>query len=262
MKNSALPTLPLILISCCTVSASSSATDPFVGKWKLNQSQSKIADQMSIQTLGQNKYGLTFVGANKPETVDADGTDQPALNETTLSITIEDPNTWKIVRKIKGRTTITAIWKLSEDGKTLTDAFTSTRPDGSTSTINMLYKRTAGESGIPGTWETTDVKVDSVIELEIRPYENDGLSFISTGAPPKNIKFDGKEHLDPATGASPGTAFLGHRIDERSLEYTSKIKDKIVQSRQLTLSPDSKTLTIVLHLADQRLPNTLVFDRE
>jgi hypothetical protein len=106
------------------------------------------------------------------------------------------------------------------------------------------------------------VKLDAVYKLEIRPYDSDGLSFISNAAPPRNIKFDGKEHLDPATGASLGAAFLGHRINERSLEYTNKIKDKIVQTRQVTLSPDLKTLTIVVHLAAQRLPNTLVFDRE
>jgi hypothetical protein len=126
----------------------------------------------------------------------------------------------------------------------------------------MVYTRAVGNSGIPGTWETADVKLDAVYELEIRPYDTDGLSFISNAAPPKNIKFDGKEHLDPATGATLGAASLGHRVDERSLEYTNKIKGKIVQTRQLTLSPDLKTLTIVLHLADQRLPNTLVFDRE
>jgi len=126
----------------------------------------------------------------------------------------------------------------------------------------MVYTRAAGDSGIPGTWETTDVKLDAVYELEIRPYDSDGLSFISNAAPTRNIKFDGKEHLDPATGPSFGAAFLGHRINERSLEYTNKIKDKIVQTRQVTLSPDLKTLTIVVHLADQRLPTTLVFDRE
>jgi len=250
--------LPLILIICWTISAYSATNDPFVGKWKLNPSQSAIADQMTIQAAGANKYSFTFVGAGQPETVTADGTDQPGLNGTMLSVTVEQPDSWKIVRKKEGRTIITAKWKLSKDGKTLTDAFTSNQADGSSSTINMQYKRTAGESGVPGTWETTDVKVEAVIELEIRPYETDGLSFTSTGAPSRNIKFDGQEHLDPATGA----ASLGHRIDERSVEYTNKIKDKIMQTRQVTLSPDLKTLTIVVHLADQRLPNTLVFDRE
>lgn len=209
----------------------------------------------------REQVSFTFSGAGEPESVAADGTDQPAANGTTLSVTVEQPNTWKIVRKKDGQIVITAVWNLSKDGKTLSDAFTANRPDGTTSTVNMVYKRSAGNSGIPGTWETTDVKIDSVIELEIRPYQNNGLSFISASAPPRNINFDGKEHLDPATEPTLGASSLGRRIDERSLEYTNKIKDKIVQARQLTLSPDLKTLTIVVHLADQRLPNTLVFDR-
>jgi hypothetical protein len=263
-KNTAMPnrTLSFILIICWTVSAFSAAADPFVGKWKVNASLSRIADQMSIEDVGNNKYRLTFGGTGETETVAADGTDQPGLSGSMLSVTIEQPDAWKIVRKKEGRILLTAKWKLSKDGKTLTDAFTSNRPDGSTSTINMMYTRAAGNSGIPGTWETTDVKLDAVYELEIRPYQSDGLSFISNAAPPRNIRFDGQEHLDPATGASLGAASLGHRINERSLEYTNKVKDKVVQTRQLTVSPDLKTLTIVLHLADQRLPNTLVFDRE
>lgn len=263
MKNNALlnRALLVILIICWTISVSSAAPDPFVGKWRLNRSQSKIADQMTIQASGENKFSFAFSGAGEPESVAADGTDQPAANGTTLSVTVEQPNTWKIVRKKDGQIVITAVWNLSKDGKTLSDAFTANRPDGTTSTVNMVYKRSAGNSGIPGTWETTDVKIDSVIELEIRPYQNNGLSFISASAPPRNINFDGKEHLDPATEPTLGASSLGRRIDERSLEYTNKIKDKIVQARQLTLSPDLKTLTIVVHLADQRLPNTLVFDR-
>lgn len=254
--------LAFILISCWTASAFSAGTDPFVGKWKVNSSKSTLADQMSIQAVSGNKYTLTFAGTGETETVAADGTDQPGISGSMLSITIEEPRAWTIIRKKEGRIVLTARWKLSQDGKTLTDAFTSYRPDGSTSTINMLYRRAAGESGIPGTWETTDMKLDAVYEMEIRPYDTDGLSFISGSAPPKNVKFDGKEHLDSATGASLGPAFLGHRIDERNLEYTSKINGKIVQTRQLTVSPDLKTLTMVLHLADQRLPNTFVFDRE
>ena len=251
-------TLAFTLISCWAVSAFSAAIDPFVGKWKVNSSKSTLADQMTIQAAGGNKYTLTFVGTGETETVAADGTDQPGISGSMLSITIEKPGAWTIVRKKDGRILLTAKWKLSQDGRTLTDAFTSNRPDGSTSTINMLYRRAAGESGIPGTWETTDAKLDSVYEMEIRPYDTDGLSFISSSAPQKNVKFDGKEHLDSATGP----AFLGHRIDERTVEYTSKINGKIVQTRQITVSPDLKTLTMVLHLADQRLPNTLVFDRE
>ena len=52
----------------------------------------------------------------------ADGSDQPALSGTTLSITVKGPNSWEVVRKMKGRTLLMAHWTLSEDGKTLNDA--------------------------------------------------------------------------------------------------------------------------------------------
>ena len=256
-------TLSLALIICWTVSAFAAATDPFVGKWKLNSSRSTLADQMTIQSAGENRYTLTFSGTGETETVVADGADQPGVYGSLVSITIEEPDTWKIVRKKEGHVLLSATWKLFKDGKTLSDAFSGNRPDGSTSNTNLVYRRAAGNSGIPGTWETTDVKVDAVSELEIRPYDTDGLSFTSSDSPsPKKVKFDGKEHLDPGAGASLGVAFLGHRIDEHSLEFTSKIKDKIAKTRQITLSPDLKTLTMVEHVAGQRLPNTLVFDRE
>ncbi len=52
---------------------------------------------------------------------------------TTVSITVEGPGTWKVIRKKDSRTLITGIWKLSKDGKTLSDALTANQPDGSTS---------------------------------------------------------------------------------------------------------------------------------
>ena len=250
----------LLLAICWTASGSVTAADPFVGKWKLNQSRSKLADQMTIETVGENKYRLTFSGTLESETIAADGTDQPGIYGTTMSITIEGPDTWKLVRKMKGRTLLTAIWKLSKDDKTLSDAFTSNQLDGSSSTINFVYKRAAGSSGVTGTWEFENRKADSVYELEIQPYEGDGLSIPFPDSPsPKNIKFDGEEHLDPKSGR---ISSLGRRIDQRSLETITKIEGKILETREMTVSPDLKTLTIVVHPARQRLPNTLVFDRE
>src|SRR5215471_122857 len=107
------------------------ADDPFIGKWKVNPSKSKLNDEMKVEVAGANRYALTF-GPGQMDTIVADGTDQPALQGTTLSVTVEGPNKWKIVRKMKGRTLLTAYWTLSEDGKTLNDAFTQYLPDGLT----------------------------------------------------------------------------------------------------------------------------------
>jgi hypothetical protein len=130
----------------------------------------------------------------------------------------------------------------------------------------LAYKRAEGSassSGIPGTWETTEEKPESAYEIEIRPYEDDGLSFINPGgAPATNVKFDGKDY--PPAGASPaaGSATSARRLGDHSIELTKKLKGRIVGTREITVSPDLKTLTMTMHILDQRLPNILIFDRE
>ncbi len=151
------------------------ATDSFVGDWKLNPSKSKIIDVMKVESLDAQKYSFDFGGGS--EKIAVDGTDQSGVYGTMLSVTVEGPDTWKVVRKKDGRMMLTATWKLSKDGKTLIDSYTEFRPNGSQSTTNYLYQRTAGGSGFAGTWEST-MPIDSAYVLQIRPYEENGLSFI------------------------------------------------------------------------------------
>ncbi|HVH71960.1 MAG TPA: hypothetical protein VNB49_12710, partial [Candidatus Dormibacteraeota bacterium] len=99
------------------------ADDPFVGEWKLNPSKSKLTDEMTVETAGANKYAFDFGGGN-PETILADGTDQPGNGGTTFSVTVLGPDSWKLVRKKDGRPILTGNWKLSQDGNTLTDNLT------------------------------------------------------------------------------------------------------------------------------------------
>jgi len=258
-------TIQLLCFACLIAATSRAAGASFIGKWKLNLSKSKLADQMTIALAGDNKYTLTFAGGGETETLVADGTDQPGIAGSTISITVEAPGNWKIVRKRGGRIVLTAIWKLSDDGKTLTDTFTSYQPDGSTSRIDLAYKRAEGSassSEIPGTWETTEEKLDSAFELEIRPNEADGLSLSSGGGSATNLRLDGKDY--PPSGANPasGSATSSRRLGDHSIELTKKLKGKIVETREITVSPDGKTLTMTQHLVDQRLPNILIFDRE
>lgn len=253
-------TFQLLLVVCLLTGTSWAANDPFVGKWKLNTSKSKITDMMKVEAAGPNRYALAF-SPGAVETVVADGSDQPVLFGTTFSITIEGPRTWKAVRKKQGRTHISAIWKLSEDGQTLTDDFTGYQPDGSASTVHYVYKRTAGTSGFPGTWESVSGQMDSSFELQIQPYEGDGLSFTTPGEI-RSMKFDSKEYPDAGQYAISGSASSIRRVNERSLEITDKIQGNVTGTQQIQLSPDGKTLTVVAHPVGQSKPNILVFDRE
>lgn len=255
-------TLTLLLVSCLAAGALWAADDPFVGKWKLNPSKSRFPDEMKVKAAGANRYTFDF-GAGNPETIVTDGTDQPGIFGTTLSVTVEGPDTWKVVRKKGGRTLLTGIWKLSSDGKTLSDTYRENEPDGSTLSMDYVYKRTTAGSGFAATWDSVSEKMNSVFELQIQPYEGDGLAFITPAEKEtRNLRFDGKDYPDVGPNAPPGSASSGRRVNEHTLEMTDKIKDKVMDTRQIELSPDRKTLTTTVHPAGQGKVNVLVFDRE
>ncbi len=250
------------LTICLLAGTLRAATDPFTGKWKLNPSRSVLTDEMKVEAIGPNKYNLIFSGDNV-ETIVADGTDQPGLFGTTLSVTVEAPDSWKVVRKSNGRTTIIGLWKLSADGNTLTDSFTGHRPDGSTSNLHYIYKRTAGTSGFPGTWESTTEQVNSAFELQIQPYQDDGLSFIYPGGSMiKSMKFDDKDYPGSGPNAPAGYTSSLHRVNAQTLQMTDKMNGKLFDTQQIELSPDGKALTITTSIPGRTKPNIMVFDRE
>ena len=255
--------LQVLLIAGLIAGTLRAADDPFVGKWKVNPSKSKLTDQMKVEVAGRNKYAITFA-PGAVDTIVADGSDQPALRGTTFSITVEGPNSWRVVRKKDGRTLIMAKWTLSADSKTLTDAYTQYGDDGSTVSLDYVYQRTAGTFGFAGTWESVSEQVKTEIELQIQPYEGSGLSFngASIGINQK-IKFDGKDHADASPNMAQGATSAGRRVNERSLEITDKFEGKITDTRQIEVSKDRKTLTMAIRLAGQSKPkNIFVFERE
>lgn len=256
-------TFQLLLVGCLVTGTLWAANDPFIGKWKVNPSKSKLNDEMKVEAAGVNRYAITFA-PGFVDTIVADGSDQPALSGTTLSITVKGPNNWEVVRKVKGRTLLTGYWKLSEDGKTLSDDFKEYEPDGSKTNIPYVYERTAGSSGFTGTWDSESEKVKPGIALQIEAYEGDGLSFHdSNGEMNRKMKFDGKDYPDLDPHAAPGSAFSGRRVNERSLEITDKRKGEMTGTRKIELSPDLRTLTIGVRLVGQTRPNSIfVFDRE
>ena len=251
----------LTAAACVMTCAAWAASSPFVGEWKLNLSKSKLADQMKVEGLGGNKYAFDF-GAGS-EVVAADGTDQPGYGGTTLAVAVEGPDSWKVVRKKDGHVLLTANWKLSEDGSALRDDFTSFAPDGSASNFKNVYERTTAASGFAGTWESASVTVNFALVIKIQPYEGDGLSLISPSADkPKNLSFDGKDYPNISSSASPGATYSARRASDSTLEITDKLGGKVVDTQQIVLSSDLKTLTLTIHKTGMRAPSVLVFERQ
>jgi len=235
--------------------------DPFVGKWKLNPAKSKLTDVMKVTAAGDKKF--TFDLGGGVETIVADGTDQPGVFGTTLAVTDMKHNTWQVVRKRDGHTLLTGIWKLSDDGNTLTDSFTGNRPDGSKTSLDYIYKRKSGGDGFAGTWESVSEHVNSVFELQIQPFESDGLSIVNVAQDAaKNLKFDGKDYPSVGPNVTPGSVSAAHRANPTTIEVTDKIKDEFVGTEEVKVSKDQKVLTMTVRSAGQSKPNVLVFERE
>jgi len=250
------------VVMCLFLGCLSAATDPFVGKWKLNQSKSKMTgEQVKIEDLGGNKFTITF--GDISDTLVADGTDQPVHFGQTQSITIDGPNTWKIVAKMAGRTLSTQTCTLSPDGKTMNTAIRGTRPDGSTFNNQMMTKRIAGTSGFAGTWEITTVKTNSPPEFDIKPYESGGLTFVVPAySDIQSMKFDGKDYAETGPNVAPGSTSSGRRVNEHTLEVTDKVKGDVIDTTEFKVSADGKTLTLTVHDKGQSKPLTFVYERE
>jgi hypothetical protein len=250
--------LQWLLVAYLLTGTSWAATDSFVGDWKLNPSKSKFIDVMKVGSLGGNQYAFDFGGG--PERIAVDGTDQQALQGTTLSVTVEGADTWKVVRKKDGRMLLTATWKLSRDGEILSDHFTEFDPNDSASTVIYRYERTAAGSGFVGTWESR-MPINTVLVMQIRPYEGNGLTFIRSPGDTRSLKLDGKDYPVEERGVAEGATSSARRVNDRTLDLVDKVKGKVIRTERRELSPDLKTLTRTVRPVGQRAPNILVYER-
>jgi hypothetical protein len=254
-------TFQFLLVTWLASGALWATDNPFVGDWKLNPSRSKLTDVMKVESLGANKYVFNF--GSGPETIVVDGTEQPGHFGSTLSIAVEGPDAWKVIRKRNGRVAISAIWNLSADGSTLTDHFTGFNPNGSPYNLDYVYKRKGAGSGFEGEWVSTSETVNSVITLQVRPFEGNGLSFIEPSIDvTRNVKFDGKDYPDVGSNAAPGSTSSIRRVNENTLEMTYKINGKVLFTQQIELSSDLKTLTVNRLIVGESEPNIRVFERQ
>ena len=235
-----------LALVCLLTGTLCAADDAFCGKWKLNMEKSQFTgDQIKIKDLGGNKYEWTV--GNRSDNITYDGTDQPVHFGRTISMVPEGTNNWKMVIKKDGRVLSSMTHTISDDGKTQTIKGTETKPDGTTSDFNVVWKKAGGGSGWGGTWESADVKFTSPDERDIEAYESDGLTFNTPAYQDKlSMKFDGKDY--PVEGKAPGgfDHIAIKKVNDHTYEVSQKREDKVVGSGKATVAKDGKTTTVTL----------------
>jgi len=252
--------LRILPVVCLATSVAWMAENPFVGVWKLDSSKSRMPDEMKVQSKGANKYAFDFGGG--AEMITVDGSDQPGLGGTLLSVQAQAPDTWIVKRKQGGRLLLNATWKLSNDGHTLTDYYRGFESDGSTLSMDYVYQRSGAGSGFAADWQSIKETMNSPFVMEVKEFQGDGLSFvIPSQRKTKNVKFDGKDYPNEGSNARKGASSSIRRVDERTLVITDKYGGKVTDTEEIVLSTDLKTLTMTVHIAGRETPNVLVFDR-
>lgn len=124
------------------------------------------------------------------------------------------------------------MWTVSEDSASSTYVSTERRPDGSTSHDETKLKRTAGTSGLVGTWESTEIKVGSPNAIEIAVWNKDGYSIKSPVYKGEaNFKLDGKDYTPKGLRVAKGTPISGKKTDDRTMELTYKLNGKTTTGR-------------------------------
>jgi hypothetical protein len=237
------------------------ADDPFVGTWKMNKDKSQMTGQREeIRNLGGNKYEFKF--GDVMQTIVADGADHPNEFGGTWAIKQDGPDKWTETDKHEGKVTSTSAWTLSDGGNTFTSETKGTRPDGTTYTESFTAKRISGGPGLAGTWESSNSQL-STTDWVIKRYGTDGLSFESPADKEHlELKFDGKDYPDHGPRVAPGSTSSAKRVDAHTIEMTDKVKGKIMDTEEMKVSGDGKTLTVTIHSTGVEKPLIAVYERK
>ena len=189
-----------------------------------------------------------------------DGKDYPDGMGGTAAWKSGDANTWEMVSKANGKVVGTETFKLSANGKTLTDSVKQIKADGGALQSTSVYERVSGDSSLAGKWKTRKVS-GAAGTIEFIPSGTDGLIFKNAEMGLScNAKLDGKDYPCSGPMLPPGFT-IAMTTAGRSLNLTVKKDGKAYFKATQTVAADGKTMTETGFPAGTDETFKLVYDR-
>jgi hypothetical protein len=224
------------------------AQSPFDGTWKVDLSKSKFPKKPDEYLL---KDGMYECKSCKPEIkTKADGQFQKVSGQPYFDmqkVTVIDDRHVNTEEQKDGKPISTGKWSVSEDGKTLTIAWTySGNPSGGpvsgVATSTRVGKAPAGANAISGSWrdEKADVANADALTFTFKS-GGDSLSYSTPTGQSYSAKLDGKEV--PYVG-DPGTTSVSLKRIGDSIEETDVRDGRAISVSKMSVSADGKTMTI------------------
>jgi hypothetical protein len=261
MKSITVTFVAIAGLGLCVAPLALATDDSFVGKWKFNPEKSQLNGlTYKVEEAAGDKYKFAFGDDSETLTL---GKEHVTKYGNSWLVTKSSPNAWKWVQKRNGKVFSDAMWTVSDDGATSTYVSTETHQDGSTSHNETKLKRTAGTSGLVGTWESTEIKIGSPTTMEIAKWGTDGYSMKNPADKiVTDLKLDGKEYKPKGPTVAPGMTVSGKKVDENKMELSYKLKGKVTDTDSWELSADGKTLTDTVTFPGVDKQEVDVFDRQ
>jgi hypothetical protein len=229
------------------------ADPPYAGRWQVNAERS---DYGPAFTFAPGESGtLRLTQGDRSYLVLFDGREYPHPLGGLARWTKLDDRAWEFALTQNGKIIGNAIYRLSEDGSTL-----STQPkSGPGDTI--VYRRTSGEGrGLVGSWS---IKTAPVIVMDLRVA--DGYDLVSSAGPSAcKANFDGRDYpiVGPDGKPSEWETCTIAKVGDRGFSSTIKVSGKPVAIDTFMASDDGQTLTQRGGPIGQPPNYALVFERQ
>jgi hypothetical protein len=249
-------------LACIAAVSTAAAQNPFTGTWKLNQEKSQMAgDTMKFGPAEGGALELTAGGTTYSFLADGNNYRLPSGNLAAWKQT--SPDSWTTEYKnVNGKLMSTDTWKLSPDGNNLTVTSSGTKANGDSYTDTEQYVRTAGTSGLMGSWKSTEVKLSSPSELTIEESGPDGLLLKIAALKASCVaRFDGKEMPVDGPDLPTGLRVSLTRSGPYGFRMVQKLNGSVISTSQYTVSEDGKTMTEVGN-APADPPQTMIWEKQ
>jgi hypothetical protein len=236
------------LLSLAALPAFAVAASPFDGTWIWDPASAQLPDRPDVYLLDKGMYDCK--SCVPPISAKADGADHPVKDHPysdSIAVTIVDPHTVKATYKKGGKLTGLETLTVSEDGKSLADAYedhTESAPISSRTRYERIAPAPAGAHALSGSWRAT--KIESVSDngaTFMIAMTAAGMSLKDKNGVGYEAKFDGKDY--PMVGDIAHTMVAVKRIDDRTFEEVDKRDGKVESVFRMTVSADGKTAQYV-----------------
>jgi hypothetical protein len=225
------------------------ADPPYVGRWKVDDEKSDFGPAFTFAT---EAGALRLTEGGRSYIVRFDGKEYPHPIGGMIRWSRIDERSWETTYTVDGKQLGNAIYRLSDDGQSLTVQQKS-KPDSP-----AVYRRMSGErQGLAGVWSLKT----GVPTLEIEVAGGYELVQRSGGAQCK-ANFDGGDYpiIGPTGQPSEFERCRISKVGDRGFSSTISINGKSVDVETYTVSQDGQTLTRIGGPPGQT--HTIVYQRQ